>query len=140
MVEAAELAEQPCCSLSTPCRAADPAAVLTAIEWACAPLDGISQIFVVNDAIAGGMISDNPDGFTDDVLDLMREDRLRDQEDEDDSGFTVEELADAGGQENAIAQVIGTKAAAERQAAVEAQWLGWARGEFAGSTSSISFG
>jgi hypothetical protein len=42
-------------------------------------------------SIAGGMISDNPDGFTDDVLDLMREDRLRDQEDEDDSGFTVEE-------------------------------------------------
>ena len=35
-------------------------------------------------------------------------------------GFTVEELADAGGQENAIAQVTGTRAAAERQAAAHA--------------------
>ena len=29
---------------------------IEAIEWACAPLVGISQIFVVNDAVAGGMI------------------------------------------------------------------------------------
>ena len=40
-------------------------------------------------AIAGGMISDNPDGFSDEVVELMKEDRLREQEDEDE--MTLEE-------------------------------------------------
>ena len=35
---------------------ADPASTLTALEWALSPLVGISQIFVVNDAISGAMI------------------------------------------------------------------------------------
>ncbi len=39
-------------------------------------------------ALAGGMISDNPNGFTDEVLELMKEDRLR--SDEDESGTTLE--------------------------------------------------
>jgi hypothetical protein len=42
-------------------------------------------------AIAGGMVADNPDGFTDEVVELMKEDRLREQDDEDDSGVTLEE-------------------------------------------------
>jgi|MDSY01.2.fsa_nt_gb hypothetical protein len=41
--------------------------------------------------IAGGMISDNPDGFSDDVVEVMKEDRLREQDDEDESGVTLEE-------------------------------------------------
>lgn len=36
--------------------AADPSVVISALEWACSPLVGVSQIFVVNDAIAGAMI------------------------------------------------------------------------------------
>ena len=42
-------------------------------------------------AIAGGMVSDNPDGLTEDVVDVMKEDGLRDQDDEGDSGMTLEE-------------------------------------------------
>ena len=41
-------------------------------------------------AIAGGMINNNPNGFSNDVLDLMREDRLREQDDEE-GGTTLEE-------------------------------------------------
>ena len=37
------------------------------------------------------MVADNPDGFTDEVVELMKEDRLREQDDEDDSGVTLEE-------------------------------------------------
>lgn len=36
--------------------AADPAGTISAMEWACAPLVGISQIFVVNDALSGAAI------------------------------------------------------------------------------------
>ena len=36
--------------------AADPAATLSAMEWMCAPLVGVSQIFVVNDALSGAAI------------------------------------------------------------------------------------
>ena len=35
---------------------ADPSVAINAMEWACAPLVGISQIFVVNDALSGAMI------------------------------------------------------------------------------------
>ena len=43
-------------------------------------------------AIAGGMISDHPKGFDDELVELMREDRLRDQDDDEDgSGTTLEE-------------------------------------------------
>ena len=35
---------------------ADPAATLSAMEWACAPLVGVSQIFVVNSALSGAAI------------------------------------------------------------------------------------
>ena len=41
-------------------------------------------------AIAGGMISNNPDKLSDDVVELMREDRLREQDDEE-GGTTLEE-------------------------------------------------
>lgn len=36
--------------------AADPSVALSAMEWACAPLIGVSQIFVVNDALSGAML------------------------------------------------------------------------------------
>ena len=42
-------------------------------------------------AIAGGMISDNPEGFTDDIVELMKEDYLQEQVDEDGNGMTLEE-------------------------------------------------
>ena len=35
---------------------AEPSAVLSASEWLCAPLVGVSQIFVVNDPLAGAMM------------------------------------------------------------------------------------
>ena len=35
---------------------ADPATAISAMEWICSPLVGISQIFVVNDAISGALI------------------------------------------------------------------------------------
>ena len=43
-------------------------------------------------AIAGAMISDHPKGFDDELVELMREDRLRDQDDDEDgNGTTLEE-------------------------------------------------
>ena len=42
-------------------------------------------------AIAGGMISDNPEGFTDEIVVLMKEDYLQEQVDEDGNSMTLEE-------------------------------------------------
>ena len=36
--------------------AADPATTISAMEWLCSPLVGVSQIFVVNDALSGAAI------------------------------------------------------------------------------------
>jgi urea transporter len=36
--------------------APDPTTMISALEWACSPLVGISQIFVVNDPISGAML------------------------------------------------------------------------------------
>ena len=42
-------------------------------------------------AIAGGIIADNPGGLTDEVVDMMKEDRLREEDDEGESGMSLEE-------------------------------------------------
>ena len=42
-------------------------------------------------AIAGGMVSNNPEGFTNSIVELMSEDHLREQDDDVDDGTTLEE-------------------------------------------------
>ena len=42
-------------------------------------------------AIAGGMVADNPDGLTDEVVEMMKADRMRAEDDEGESGMSLEE-------------------------------------------------